>query len=236
MARLVTKGSRNKARLQGPRSKADLQRERAIVAALDEDQMRLAQELHDTVCQSLSGLRLSAAALRRKSGDLGGQAAAECAHLEEVAAKTIGELHEILRSLQPSEVSPRDLAEALEELVRDVSGAIKCEFRGSGRPMVANAFIASQVVRISREALRHALATPGVQKIALEWQEGSNESILTVISDQPSFTDPPAQKERLFGWKLLLRRAAAIGASVGIENDAATIKLQIPAVPLQGTN
>jgi signal transduction histidine kinase len=236
MARLAAKPIRNKRRRQSPRSEADLQRDRAILDALDEDQSRLAQELHDTLCQTLSGLRLSAAALRRKSADLAGQAAAECSHLEEVAAKSIGELHEILRSLQSMEVSPGDLTMVLEELARETKPSIHCDFRVSGRPTVANAFTASQVARIARAVIKHAHSAGPVQKLELHWHDASNHSILSVTADCACFAKSEGSVERLLGWKLLLRRAAAIGATVNIEEGGAAMKLSIPAVPIQSGN
>jgi nitrate/nitrite-specific signal transduction histidine kinase len=236
MARLATKPIPNKRAPQDRRTEADLQRDRAILDALDEDQSRLAQELHDTLCQTLSGLRLSAAALRRKSADLAGQAAAECAHLEEVAAKSIGELHEILRSLQSLEVSPADLAMVLEELARETKPSMHCDFRVSGSPMVANAFIASQVARIARAVLKHAHSAGSVQKVRMEWQDTANQSILLIAADCACFGETEGSPERLLGWKLLLRRAAAIGATVNIEEDGAAVRLTIPAVPIQSGN
>ena len=64
-----------------PESK-DLALCRAILDAIEEEQLSIAQELHDTVCQSLSGLRLSVAALRSKMGDAEAATTAEFCHLK----------------------------------------------------------------------------------------------------------------------------------------------------------
>ena len=234
MARLPTKTSRNQSRIQSPRADAELQRDRAILDAVDENQTQLAQELHDRLCQSLSGLRLSAAALRRKAGESNGQAADEFRHLEEVAAKAVGELHEVLQSLQAVEVSPADLTMALEELSREIRApGVVCEFRSSGRPVVANGFTASQVLRIARAALKHALLREGTDKLVLQWEEGTNESILSVLAAQPAFAASESLIERLLGWKLLLRRASAMGATVRVEKNGTVMRLTSPAVPTQ---
>lgn len=234
MARLPAKTPRSQSRIQTPRTEAELQRARAILDAVDENQSRLAQELHDRLCQSLSGLRLSAAALRRKSGELDGRAADEFRHLEEVVAKAVGELHDVLQTLQAVEVSPADLTMALEELSRDIKApGVDCQFRASGRPVVANGFTASQVLRIARAALKHALSQEGSQKLLLEWEEGTNESILSVLAEQPAFLAPESSIERLLGWKLLLRRASAIGATVRVEKNGTGMRLTVPAVPTQ---
>ena len=72
-----------------------------------------------------------------------------------------------------------------------------------------------------------------MKKIALEWEEGSNECILNVIADQPAFSATEASIERSLGWKLILRRAAAIGALVGVEQNGYAMRLTVPAAPTQ---
>jgi signal transduction histidine kinase len=228
MARLAAK-VRKPPKSEGSRVAAGRGGDKEIVDAIEEEHAWLAQELHDSVCQSLSGLRLSAAALRRKSGGVQAQAVPEFAHLEEVAAKSIGELHEIVRLLQPVEILPAELPIALEEIARENRGPIECSFRRTGRPMAADAFVASQIARIARAAVRHARSAENVRKVVIEWQEVPEGSLLQVIADQPGFTPSEGAMAQLPGWKLLERRIAAIGARLTISQDGTSMQAAIPA-------
>ena len=209
-------------------SKSDhLPNARDILGAIEEEQRGIAQELHDTVCQSLSGLRLSAAALRRNLGDVEGKAREEFLHLEGVAARAIGELHELVRGLQPVEIAPAELSFALEDLARELKPQISCDYRRVGRPAVTDGFIASQVVRITRALVKLVISAKKSRQLLIQWEQGVNDSCITFTADLPAFGEIETAPARLLSWKLIHRRAAAIGATITIEQAGAALVLRL---------
>jgi two-component system sensor histidine kinase UhpB len=202
------------------------ERERATVEAIDQDQLAIAQQLHDGVCQSLSGLRLSTAALKRKARPNSLGASDEIARLDELAARSIGDLHELIGALQPVDIDPEDLPLALDELARGMSGAA-CKFTISGQPSVADDFAAAQIIRITRAAARTAVAN-GARKIGLKWQGTESECVLLITAETAVFTAASAEVDALFAWKLLERRARAIGGKLQIEGNGASMRLNLP--------
>jgi signal transduction histidine kinase len=201
-------------------------RERATVESIDQDQLAIAQQLHDGVCQSLSGLRLSTAALKRKSRANALGASEEIARLDELAAKSIGDLHELIGALQPVEIDPGELPLALEELARGITGA-GCKFTISGQPRVDDDFAAAQIIRIARAAARTAVMN-GARKISLKWQGTESECVLLITAETAVFTAASAEVDALFAWKLLERRARAIGGNLEIEAKGACMRLNLP--------
>lgn len=77
--------------------------ERAVLEAAGKERRRLAQELHDTVCQSLSGIELVAGVLVRKFGETSPDAARQLARLAGMIHGAVQELHILSGQLQPAE-------------------------------------------------------------------------------------------------------------------------------------
>lgn len=208
---------------------AGVQVEREILDVIEQEQLRIAQELHDTICQSLSGLRLSTAALRRKHGaTAGGGLMEEFTRIDESAGKSVGELHDLIQSLQPVEIQPSELSDALEGLAREICGAVRCEYRCVGRPVAEDVFTASQIYRIARAAVRCAARRETTKRISITWQEGPKGRVLAISTEPPALARTESSIQRAFGWKLLQRRAKAIGGELMIDPDGASVTLTLP--------
>jgi signal transduction histidine kinase len=100
---------------------AEIEAERARSAQLGhaaarDERQRIAQALHDTVCQSLSAASLEAAILSRKLVAKGAEGAAGATALREMIRKAVRELHELVDALQRETGAPAmpDLPRATE--------------------------------------------------------------------------------------------------------------------------
>ena len=83
----------------------ELEAERTRSAGLEHtvvrrERERLIQALHDTVCQSLSGVGLEVAVLSHKLDAEGSEAAAEGKVLREMIRQAVDEMHELVQTLQ----------------------------------------------------------------------------------------------------------------------------------------
>jgi signal transduction histidine kinase len=90
---------------------AEIEAERAQYAqfehaAAGRERQRIAQALHDTVCQSLSGVSLEAAVLSRELEATGWEGAPRGKALREMIRKTVSELHELVQSWQQGSGNP----------------------------------------------------------------------------------------------------------------------------------
>ena len=74
--------------------------------AVQGERARLAQSLHDTVCQTLSGAYLQAALLVRKCQPGQALSADELQALRDTLHGAVGELHELVHSLRQAEDAP----------------------------------------------------------------------------------------------------------------------------------
>ena len=72
----------------------------ASVAAAQIERQRIAQALHDTVSQTLTGTYLQALVTARKLEASGSEAAVDVAHLTEMIHQAVVELQSVVRTLQ----------------------------------------------------------------------------------------------------------------------------------------
>ncbi len=69
------------------------------------ERQRIAQLLHDTVCQSLTGTYLQAVVVSQKMQKKGSESAGDVSRLVEMLHQVVLEMHEIARQLTPEERS-----------------------------------------------------------------------------------------------------------------------------------
>ena len=78
------------------------------IAAVQAERRRIAQALHDTVSQTLTGVYLQALVIARKLEASGSGSADDAARLTETIHRAVDELQEVTRGLQPDAKPPVD--------------------------------------------------------------------------------------------------------------------------------
>jgi signal transduction histidine kinase len=158
--------------------------EREIARAGDEERRRLGSEIHDGVCQQLTGalLRCQALELRLERG--APLPSAELGALSSLLGETIHEARAVAQGLCPLEPTADALAPALRALVRrtqQMSG-VPCEFRTAGEVAVPDPTSAQHVYRIAQEALSNAVRHAHATRISVELH-GSGDALVLRVED-----------------------------------------------------
>jgi signal transduction histidine kinase len=194
--------------------------DRLIVDAAESERTRLAQALHNTVCQSLSGIHLMARLLCRK---MQSREAPEAAEMEELAGfldKAIEELHSLEQGLRPFPLHRAGGIEPfLSELARDTSRSVPCELHCPDSLPTVDPYVAMQLCRIAKTAVEHAVRHGNPRQILLSLVRHGEEGTLAVQVKGGRF---PAESDGDAGSDLglLRRRASVIGASLSFESEA----------------
>ena len=159
--------------------------EREIAAIGDGERRRLGQELHDGVCQQVTGALLRCQALERRLERGGAASGADFAALSSLLAETIDEAHNVALGLCPLEPDPEALAPAVRALTRRIQemGAVRCEFFAAGDVRVPDAATAQHLYRIAQEALSNAVRHAHASRIAVELRGSAGELSLQVEDD-----------------------------------------------------
>ena len=198
-----------------------IQMERRMVRSLEEQQQSIGRDLHDSVGQLLTGIRMLSGNLVRRLGD-------EDEHREQIgkvarfAEEASKQVSNIYRGLAPSHLRDRHLAEALEDLAQSIAGTLpegKGVFRHGGQVEVQEQEAKLQLYRIAQEAVNNALkhANPRCIEIALTSQEGGLK--LTISDDGKGF-DKKLQNNKSLGLYSMQYRAHMIGGELTIDSEA----------------
>jgi signal transduction histidine kinase len=190
------------------------EQEAAAVHRFDEERLRLAHELHDTVAHTLVGINTRAAAavhLQRAQPNESFDALEE---IRRSSADALAELRSTLKILRPSAgeapLRPAQSLADLHELVDGVGGAgLDIDLQLSADPRKLPAATAHGAYRIVQESLtnvlRHSSARRAVVRVALVEDRLSVE----VLDDGRAAVDDAAAPGQ--GLQGMAERAAALG-------------------------
>jgi signal transduction histidine kinase len=192
--------------------------------AIHEERERLANEIHDTLAQSFSGIGFQLQAIRKAIPH-------EIPRLQkqvDLACELVRHSHkEARRSIEPLPPDPRERIDLLSSLVRSArkmveGGSVEVEALRSGNPRPLSPRIADTLLRIGQESIANAVrhADPSHLQISLRWEKDLVR--LGVRDNGIGFVKSGGLLG--FGLRGMRRRAASINA-----------KLEIFSQPGEGT-
>ena len=224
--------------LREERISGDLQRLSArLVQAREEEQRRIARELHDEVGQALSAVKVELAVAERSIERMSG-ARGLLAEAQSSADSAIHSVRDLSHLLHPSVLDDLGLVAALDSLVADFRRRhhIAVEFLHLGHARRLQPETERAAYRIVQEALtniaRHAEATSGGVHLTT-----NPESLSVVIEDNGVGFDVAdverPGKRRGLGLLSIRERAAGLGGTVRIESapgEGSRIEVELPGV------
>ena len=187
--------------------------DREIAEVADRERRRLGQDLHDSLCQHLTGTALTAQTLREK---LAARSAPEIGEADKVV-RYIEEGIDLSRNLARGFFSPELEAEgltfALQSLAENTSERfqIACEFESDGVVPVLDSAVATQLYRIAQEAVMNAIKHANAESVHICLIKSDDSLTLTVSDDGIGLPEKLPQLEGL-GMRLMSHGAAFIGA------------------------
>ena len=200
--------------------------------AQDEERRRIAQDIHDSVMQTLSGVifELKAAETSMDSSPV----VSQLSSIRELLHQLETELRDVIQDLHSVELEPGGLMRAIEREATRLQArhAIQCSVRAAGHHRALPAAVESAVLRIVREALgnvqRHASASTVLITITML----KSEVRLVIRDDGIGFDSEQCNDGRVhLGISGMRRRAEARGGSFRIESgpgDGTTVTVAIP--------
>jgi signal transduction histidine kinase len=206
-----------------------------FLSAQERERMRIARELHDETCQTISALSFR---LESALGELpeGGTRA----RLEEVkglAGRALDDLHRVIFDLRPSILDDLGLLAAVRwyaaRHIEPLGIAVRCEFEDVESRVPKE--VATAVFRIVQEALlnvaRHAKAENVLLQVAAD-----EKRLLIEIEDDGQGFDPksaerPSETGRGLGLLGMRERVEILGGKMSLDSapgNGAHITLEIP--------
>jgi signal transduction histidine kinase len=221
--------------VQARAEETERQREAAAVHRFDEERLRLAHELHDTIAHSLVAINTQAAAavhLQRKQPN---QSFDAVENIVRSSADALTELRSTLKTIRPAAgeapLRPAQSLGDLHELVEGVRGAgVKVDLRLDAMPGPIPAATAHGAYRIVQESLTNVLRHSGAKRATVRVALLDDCLTVEVLDDGHALPgDPPAPGHGLQG---MTERAAALGGhcEAGLAPDGGwRVRARLPA-------
>ncbi|MBI4776391.1 MAG: sensor histidine kinase [Deltaproteobacteria bacterium] len=165
--------------------------EHEVIRVGDEERRRLGNDIHDGVCQKLTGALLRCEALKRRLGLGENLAVGELSMLSSLIEESIDEAHTVAQGLGPLDSDPAALATALGLLIKRTGEAsgISCRFETTGNVNVPESSTAQHLYRIAQEAVSNAARHAHAGRIAVTLRGGEDVLLLEVEDDGDGVPD-----------------------------------------------
>jgi signal transduction histidine kinase len=202
------------------------------------ERTRLAQELHDTVEQTLTGIALqldTASKLHDRSPD------SSLHHLElarSLMAKSQVEVRQSVWDLRSRELEQFDLSTALAEGARQITSgtSVQVRFETRGEPQSLPEVVEENLLRIGQEALANSIKHSGATQVNIELQFERQQVSLQVSDNGTGFDLEKAvgPREGHFGLLGMSERARRLGGRFILSSkpgEGTSVRVEIPLNP-----
>lgn len=191
--------------------------EREVLEISEREQRRIGQDLHDGVCQHLTGIALLSRSLQQKLADRSAAEATEATRITDLINEGIEQTRRVTHGLSPVVNDPSGLMLALQELTGSVSGVDKltCLFECPEPVPVPNQTVATNLYRIAQEALQNAIRHARPTTITITLKADDDTITLTVADDGCGL--PAKRPNRGMGLEIMNYRAHTIGGRLEVQ-------------------
>ncbi len=207
--------------------------ERRMVAVLEEQQERIGRDLHDSVGQLLTGIRMLSENLGTRHFSPGEEGYAAMQKVTTFAEDALQRVREICRGLVPPQLYQEGLGSALHGLCAtlDVLSDVRCSFTQHEETEVESYETQLQLYRIAQEAANNALKHAEPEHIWLRLTRENGFVTLEVEDDGRGFEEEQ-HTGRSLGLYSMRRRASSIRATLVIDSEievGTLVKVVLPA-------
>lgn len=193
---------------------------RQVITAQEDERKRLARELHDETCQTISALAMRLGSLTQREGT----PAPELLEARALAVRALDELHRLIYDLRPSVLDDLGLWSAIRWYAeRQLSArgvAVRCEFPDVDRRLPP--LYETALFRVSQEAISNIAKHADAEQVLIQGQIRGDGLTIEIEDDGKGF-DPAVARTPSpdgHGWGLLgiTERVDALGGHVEIDS------------------
>ncbi len=200
--------------------------ERQVLQSVEREQERIGQDLHDGLCQLLTGIKFKTSSLEAELAKKGLAETHEAKAIEDLVNQAIRQSYGLARGLNPVKLPVLGLHSALVELAEGFQAAfhIRCAVESSGAVTVENQSAANHLYRIAQEAIHNAIKHGKAKEIIIRLGEEDGRIVLAVTDDGVGFPDDWARGGGM-GLSNMQARAVMIGAALEVRrgNNGGTL-------------
>ncbi len=219
--------------------------EMEIMQVSEREQWRIGRDLHDNLCQHLTGTALAGQVLGEKLAAKALPESADAAKIVALVEDGITLARTLARGIAPVEMEAEGLQAALQELAANLTklSKITCVFDCDAQISINDAATATHLYRIAQEAVGNAMRHGKPRRIDISLADRGGRLTLTVEDDGVGLPET-RQKHQGLGTRIMAHRAAMIGGTFSIEPNPTggtsvectlplpTVKMALPVLTL----
>jgi PAS domain S-box-containing protein len=207
--------------------------EQEMLEISEKERRMLGEDLHDGLCQHLSGLAFMAETLSYKMREKGiEEESAKLDGLTRLIRSAASQARAVAKGLHPVDMDANGLVAALKDLAarHSAKDEVQCHLRCSRPVPLQDNNVALHLYRIAQEAVVNALKHAGAKEIVIDLNTSGNQIDLSVTDDGRGI----AQNQKLnggMGLHLMRYRAGVIGGTLAVEqsdNGGTVVKCFLP--------
>lgn len=208
------------------------QLEALVLNISEREQQRIGQDLHDGLCQQLTGIKFKNSLLQQKLVERGSAEARDAREIDTMLSEAIEQAHNQSLGLHPVRLEAEGLKTALHELAASISDVfgIECICTFPDSLSIRDLAVAIHFYRIAQEAISNAIKHGKAKKILLQVTERDGVFHLNIRDDGIGFTTPHPAHHGM-GMHIMNYRARTIGAALEVhhgERHGTTITCSLP--------
>jgi PAS domain S-box-containing protein len=204
------------------------QLEQEIIEISNREQQRIGQDLHDGLCQELTGIELMCQVLEQKLTAKSKPEAQRVGQIGQHIREAILHTRKLARGLSPVELEANGFMSALHELAAHVEKLfhVQCRLECPQPVMIQNNVFATHLYRIVQEAINNAVKHGQARKILIALQPAGDRIALTVTDDGRGFSEE-TKKSGGMGLHIMKYRASVVDAALevrsGVDGTGTTV-------------
>lgn len=211
--------------------------EREIVNVSEDERRRISHDLHDGLCQQLTGARLHFSVLERKLAGAGRQQP-EMTEVSSLLEESVNHAYDLSRGLWPVEHDPHGFSPSLEELTRRLaeSSGIAIKFSQERGCVNCSNSDVTQLFRIAQEAIANSVKHARASRIDVTLNCQDRNSVFLAVHDNGvgrSAASVASGTTGGLGMGIMLHRARIIGGMLSVSDAAGGGTLVTCTVPCE---
>jgi len=205
------------------RTRAERERlQRELLQISEREQRRIAQDLHDGLCQQLLGTGFLVAALQRRLSQRRDPEAASLQRIAESLRNSAADARALSHGVHPVDSTPRALMKALKNFAEVTSRmfGIRCEFVCPRAVKMGDQGKATNLYRIAQEAVGNGIKHGNPQQITIRLHQIAGSHLELTIKDNGCGIAGNGNSGDGMGMRIMQYRAEMCGGELSIKKGA----------------
>jgi signal transduction histidine kinase len=205
----------------------------SLLEAREAERTRIAREIHDTLGQTLTALKMDVSWIGRQLPDARPALVAKLAAMVTLIDETVVTVRRIATELRPGILDDLGLAAALEWQAQEFEHrtGIHCVFRARVDDSALDPVVSTSAFRIFQESLTNVARHSAASRVAVTLEHIDSDLVLEVRDDGVGIAPADASNLRSIGLLGMRERAQLVGGALSISGAAGagtTVRVRIP--------